>query len=131
MSERLAVLVNGEAVIEYDRSKTLTDKQQQYLDKMDQEMNSGISLAGMTIKQPDQIQRAKFVANALLQSIQNDDEPRIAATCSYLAVRLPELKQIRADMNQDNFHIDLVFDAEFKNQVRVSFDPSAGKGTFH
>jgi len=131
MSERLAVLVNGQAVIEYDRSKPLTDKQQQYLDKMDQEMNAGINLAGMAIEQPDQIQRAKFVANALLQSIQSDDEPRIAATCSYLAVRLPELKQIRADMNQDNFNIDLVFDEKFKNQVRVNFDPSAGKSTFH
>lgn len=131
MSETVAVLINGQAVIEYDRSKPLTDKQQTYLDKMDQQMDAGVTLAGETIVQPDQIQRAKFVANVLIQSIQSDDEPRIAATCSYLAERLPGLKQIRADLKQDSHTIDLIFDQEFRSQVRVDFDPLAGKTGFH
>lgn len=131
MSEKVAVLVNGQETIEFDREKPLTELQQQYLDKMDREMDQGIRLGGESIRQPDQIQRAKFVANALLESIQSDNEPRIAATCSYLAVRLPELKQIRADMKDDSFSIDLIFDREHQNQVRVAFDPAAGKSTFH
>lgn len=131
MSDKVAVLVNGQAMIEYDRNKPLGELQQQYLEKMDREMDQGIQWAGERIEQPDQVQRAKFVANALLESIQSDDEPRIAATCSYLATRLPELKQIRADLKQDSFSIDLVFDREYQNQVRVDFDPTAGKSGFH
>lgn len=131
MSDKVSVLVNGQAMIEYDRTKNLTDMQKRYLEKMDQEMDQGIEWAGERIEQPDQNQRAKFVANALLESIQADNEPRIAATCSYLAMRLPELKQIRADLKGDSFSIDLVFDQEHLNQVRVAFDPSAGKSSFH
>ncbi len=131
MSEKVAVLVNGQATIEFDRNKPLSEPQQRYLDKMDQEMDGGIELNGEQIGQPDQIQRAKFVANALLESIQADEEPRIAATCSWLAVRLPQLKQIRADLKQGSFSIDLVFDQAYHNQVRVDFDPSAGKSSFH
>ncbi len=131
MSETVAVLINGQVVIEYDRSKSLTDKQQAYLNRMDQQMNAGVTLAGETIIQPDQIQRAKFVANALVQSIQSEDEPRIAATCSYLAERLPGLKQIRVDLKQDSHSIDLIFDQEFRNQIRVDFDPLAGKTGYH
>lgn len=131
MSEMVAVLINGQAVIEYDRSKPLTDKQETYLDRMDQQMDAGVTLAGETIIQPNQIQRAKFVANTLVQSIQSNDEPRIAAACSYLAERLPGLKQIRADLKQDSYTIDLIFDREFRNQVQVDFDPLAGKTDFH
>ncbi|MDY6979467.1 MAG: hypothetical protein SV201_06265 [Pseudomonadota bacterium] len=131
MSEKVAVLVNGQETIEYDRNKALSDLQNQYLDKMDREMDQGIELAGQRIEQPDQTQRAKYVANALLESIQSDNEPRIAATCSYLAERLPELKQIRADLKGESFSIDLVFDRPHENQVRVDFDPGAGKHGFH
>jgi len=131
MSDKVAVLVNGQAEIEFDRNKPLTELQNTYLDKMDQEMDKGIHLSGEAIARPDQIQRAKFVANALLESIQSEDEPRIAATCSWLAVRLPELKQVRADLKEDSFSIDLVFDQEHKNQVRVDFDPSVSKTSFH
>ncbi|MFO8024895.1 hypothetical protein [Thiohalophilus sp.] len=131
MSEKVAVLVNGQETIEYDRNKALSELQNQYLDKMDQEMDQGIELSGEYVKQPDQTQRAKYVANALLESIQTDNEPRIAATCSYLAERLPELKQIRADLKGDSFSIDLVFDRLHENQVRVDFDPAAGQHGFH
>ncbi|TDY00977.1 hypothetical protein [Thiohalophilus thiocyanatoxydans] len=131
MSDKVAVMVNGQAEVEFDRNKPLTDLQKTYLDKMDQEMDKGIHLSGEAIAQPDQIQRAKFVANALLESIQSEDEPRIAATCSWLAVRLPELKQVRADLKDESFSIDLVFDQEHKNQVQVAFDPSASKSSFH
>lgn len=131
MSEKVAVLVNSQETIEYDRNKALSDLQKQYLDKMDREMDQGIELAGERIEQPDQTQRAKYVANALLESIQSDNEPRIAATCSYLAERLPELKQIRADLKGDSFSIDLVFDRPHEKQVRVDFDPGAGKHGFH
>ena len=124
MSDSMVVLLNGEAMFEYDRSIQLPEKQQQYLDRMDQKMDSGIQLGNETIANPDQQQRAQFVAFTLLNAIKNDDEAVIAAMNSYLAVRYPDLKQVKADMDNDNGKVmfDLIFDKEHKNQVKVSFN---------
>lgn len=124
MSDSMVVLLNGEAMFEYDRSIPLPEKQQQYLDRMDQQMDSGIQLGNETIANPDQQQRAQFVAFTLLNAIENDNEPVIAAMNSYLAVRYPDLKQIKADVDKDNGKVmfDLIFDQEHKNQVKVSFN---------
>ncbi|MDH5600300.1 MAG: hypothetical protein OEY78_03235 [Gammaproteobacteria bacterium] len=124
MSDSMVVLLNGEAMFEYDRSIQLPAKQQQYLDRMDQKMDGGIQLGNETIVNPDQQQRAQFVAFTLLNAIKNDDEPVIAAMNSYLAIRYPDLKQVKADIDQDNDKVmfDLVFDKEHKNQVKVSFN---------
>jgi len=124
MSDSMVVLLNGEAMFEYDRSIQLPEKQQQYLDRMDQQMDSGIQLGNETIANPDQQQRAQFVAFTLLNAIENDNEPVIAAMNSYLAVRYPDLKQVKADVDKDNGKVmfDLIFDKEHKNQVKVSFN---------
>ena len=124
MSDSMVVLLNGEAMFEYDRSIQLPEQQQQYLDRMDQQMDSGIQLGNETIASPDQQQRAQFVAFTLLNAIENDNEPVIAAMNSYLAVRYPDLKQVKADVDKDNGKVmfDLIFDKEHKNQVKVSFN---------
>jgi hypothetical protein len=124
MSDLMVVLVNGAAVIEYDRSKPLSGKQQEYLDLMDQKMDTGIKLGSETVVTPSQQQRAQYVAFTLLSGIQNDDEALIAAMSSYLADRFPELKQVRADMDDkgEKIMFDLIFDQEHKNQVKVSFN---------
>ncbi len=124
MSEKLVVLVNGEALFEYDRSVSLPQHQQQYLDRMDQQMDSGIMLGNEKIENPDQQQRAQFVAFTLLKAIEADDEASIAAMNAYLATRLPDLKQVKADIDQASKKVmfDLIFDQEHKNQVKVSFN---------
>lgn len=124
MSDSMVVLLNGEALFEYDRSIQLPQKQQEYLDRMDQQMDAGIQLGNETIVNPDQQQRAQFVAFTLLNAVKEDNEAVIAAMNSYLAVRYPDLKQIKADVDQssDKVMFDLVFDQEHKNQVKVSFN---------
>lgn len=124
MSDSMIVLVNGEALFEYDRTKPLSEKQQHYLDRMDQQMDEGIMLGQESIKKPDAQQRAQFVAFTLLTAIEQDNEASIAAMNSYLAVRFPDLKQIKADKDQDSQKVmfDLIFDQEHKNQVKVSFN---------
>ena len=44
-----------------------------------------------------------------------------AAMCSYLAIRLPELKQVRIEDDTDGISIELVFDEEYRKQVAVQF----------
>lgn len=124
MSDSMVVLVNGEALFEYDRTKPLAEKQRQYLERMDQQMDEGITLGAEKIVKPDQQQRAQFVAFTLLTAIEQDNEGVIAAMNSYLAVRYPDLKQVKVDKDQSSHKVmfDLIFDQEHKNQVKVSFN---------
>jgi len=121
MSNIMAVLLNGIAQLEYDREKLLPDHQSDYLDKMDAKMDEGILLGEQAIKQPDLNQRTRFAAANLAHAISTSDESTAAAMCSYLAIRLPELKQVRIDDSHGDIAIELVFDQDYKKQVAVEF----------
>ena len=58
----LVVVVNDQPYLEYDRNRQLDDKQRTGLDHMDRQMNRGIRLRGDWLENPDQVQRAQFVA---------------------------------------------------------------------
>lgn len=123
MSNMMAVLLNGIAQLEYDRDKPLPDHQAVYLEKMDTRMDAGILVGEETIEQPDVNLRAQFVAANLLHAIKSDDESMAAALCSYLANRLPDLKQVKFEDNEDDVSIELIFDAAYRKQVPVQFTP--------
>ena len=127
MSNMMVVHINGESKIEYDRDVSITDLQKKYLDKMDEQMDQGLKLADQFIEQPDPKQRAQFVAISLIEAILDDQESHIAATCSYLAIRMPDLKQVKCQIDNAGATIELIFDEVFempnKNQVKVSFSP--------
>lgn len=127
----LTVVVNGQAVIEYDRRKLLAPRQQLFLDRMDQDMDGGIGLDGNTGSSPDLLARARFVANSLLQALESENDSVAAASCAYLAMRLPELKQVRADSNDGQLHIDLVFDTPYVPVQTVQFIKPPGKNELH
>ena len=123
MSHIMAVVLNGMAELEYDREKPLPDYQVVYLDRMDTRMDAGIRIGATSIVNPDRNQRAQFVAANLLHAIKNNDEPLAAALCSYLAVRLPELKQVRIEEDPQEVSIELIFDEDYRKQVAVPFFP--------
>ena len=125
MSSKLVVVINGQAVIEYDRNKRLPGHQREFLDKMDVDMQQGIEINGEQIPDPDLKSRAKYVAIHLINAIVNDG--MIAAACAYLANRLPELKQIKVNEQNEAFSFDLVFDQEYNSAVNVQFDSSIKK----
>ena len=123
MSNIMAVMLNGIAQLEYDRDKLLPEHQAAYLDKMDAKMDDGIVLDEETITNPDQSQRTRFAAANLVHALKTDDESMAAAMCSYLAIRLPELKQVRIEDNGGEVTIELVYDEEYRKQVAVDFTP--------
>jgi len=127
----LTVVINGQAVIEYDRRKLLAPRQQSFLDHMDRDMDSGIGLDGHQQASPDLLARARFVANNLLQALEAENDSVAAATCAYLALRLPELKQVRADKKGGQMHIDLVFDRPYVPTQTVQFVQPHGKKELH
>ena len=123
MSNMLAVLLNGIAQLEYDRDKPLPDHQELYLDKMDIKMDEGIMIGDEMVSQPDTNQRLQFVASNLAHAIITDNENTTAAMCTYLAVREPELKQLKIDDRGDGISIELDFEEEYHNQKVVQFSP--------
>lgn len=124
MSDKLVILFNGQAVVEYDRSVRLPGHQREFLDKMDVDMDTGIELAGEAVATPDAVQRAKFVAMHLVQALIDEHDAMIAAGCAYLANRLPDLKQVKAVVQDADVMLDLVFDQTVDNQVVVQLDPT-------
>ncbi|MDH5436204.1 MAG: hypothetical protein OEX83_05535 [Gammaproteobacteria bacterium] len=123
MANIMAVLLNGIAQLEYDRDKPLADHHALYLDKMDEKMDEGITLGTEKVTTPDLDARAKFVAGNLAHAIKSNNESMAAALCSYLANRLPELKQVKMDDTQAEMAIEFIFDEEYRKQVQVKFSP--------
>lgn len=110
MGLKLTVYINNEATIEYDRNKPLPGKQRQYLDKMDADMDGGFMLGDEKIENPDDKDRAKYVAMTLIQCIEANSEQMIVATCAYLALRQSGLSEVRAVADGENMMMDLVYD---------------------
>ena len=121
MSNMMAVLINGIAQLEYDRDKALTDYQLTYLDEMDKKMDAGINIDGESIESPELNQRVQFITANMLSAIKSDNEGMTSAMCTYLATRLPDLKQIKIVEEGEDMTINMVFDEAYKGQTSVSF----------
>lgn len=121
MSNVMAVLLDGVAQLEYDREKLLPDHQAAYLDKMDEKMAQGIAIGDEEIKNPDINQRAQFVVANLLHALKTDNEQVAGAMCSYLALRLPDLKQVKINEQNGDVSIEFDYENEYSNQVAVEF----------
>lgn len=121
MSNIMAVFLNGIAQLEYDREKLLPDHQTAYLDKMDSRMETGIQIGEEVIKNPDLNQRAQFAATNMVHAIKSNDESTAAAMCSYLAIRLPRLKQVKIEEKDGIASIEFIYDEAYRKQVVVDF----------
>ena len=123
MHNIMAVLLNGVAQLEYDRDKLLPAHQAAYLDKMDEKMKDGILVGDETVSNPDLNQRTRFAAGNLVHALKAGDESMAAAMCSYLAIRLPELKQVLIEEHGEQVSIEFIFDKDYRKQVAVDFTP--------
>jgi hypothetical protein len=121
MNNVMAVFLNGIAQLEYDRERLLPDHQAAYLDKMDAKMDAGILVGNETVTDPDQNQRTQFAAANLAHALQAQDEAVAAAMCSYLAIRLPDLKQVKIEDENGEISIEFIFDEPYRKQVAVDF----------
>ena len=121
MNNVMAVFLNGLAQLEYDRDRLLPDHQAAYLDKMDAKMDAGILVGNKTVRDPDQNPRTQFAAANLAHALQAQDEAVAAAMCSYLAIRLPDLKQVKIEDEDGEISIEFIFDEPYRKQVAVDF----------
>ncbi|MFW2438692.1 MAG: hypothetical protein ACN4GR_04910 [Arenicellales bacterium] len=121
MSNVMGVLLDGVAQLEYDREKLLPDHQAAYLDKMDEKMAEGVTIGDEEVRNPDINQRAQFVVGNLVHALKTDNEQVAGAMCSYLALRMPDLKQIKITDNDGEVSIEFDYENDYSNQVAVEF----------
>ena len=123
MRYMLAILLNGIAELEYDREKPLDPNQATYIDDMDTKMDrSGVVLGEIKIPNPTDDEKYQFVASNLYYSIKADNEGMAAAMVTYLAVRNPDLKQVKFSDKDEEVAIELVYDEKYTKQVAVKFN---------
>ena len=85
-------------------------------------MDLGIELGEQRLANPDLGQRAQFVAANLLNALLENRESVAASLCSYLAMRLPDLQQVKfTEQKNGQFLIDLVFDEPYRREIPVQF----------
>jgi hypothetical protein len=129
MNTRLVVHKNGESQLEYDREIALPEHQQAYLDRMDEDMDKGISMGDTQLSNPDAQQKAQYVALILAQAVEEDNEATAAATMAYLATRLPDLKQVKLSEVNGQPGFEFIFDREFQSETPINFvSPADFKG---
>jgi hypothetical protein len=121
MTDSLVVVLDGVSQLEYRHGTVLAEQQIAYLDQLDQRMDGGIELGGLRIESPDILQRAQYVSLQMLQAVESGNESVAAATCTYLANRLPDLKQVRAITRGGQLTFDLVFDRAYAKEIKVEF----------
>jgi len=121
MSRLLGVLLNGVAQLEYDRDKPLSDYQSGYLDDMDRKMDGGIRIGDAQFENPDQGRRNQYIAANLLHAMRSGNESMCSALCSYLANRIPDMKQLRYTEDGGQVTIEMVFDEDYSKQIAVGF----------
>jgi hypothetical protein len=118
----LAIVVNDQLTLQFDRDKSLSELHQHYLDRLDAKFDQGIELQGEYLSSPDIVQRSKFMALTLMEGIMYQEDNKAAASMAWLATRLPDLKQLVAVVDEEGTQFELVFDREYQPQVVVKFD---------
>lgn len=117
MSDNLLhAVVNGTPVLEFDRGQPIPGHQRQYIDSMDVKMEAeGLMVNGQHIASPNAIQKAQYVANSMVNALFQENYSLAMAMCTYLAKKIPDLKQIKAEGDIDSdMSIELVFDRDYQ-----------------
>jgi len=104
----LSIFINDQVVYEYDRDTVIEKEKLEFLDKMDADMEKGITIQGELISSPDQQQRARFVVLNLIKALQQENNAIISASCAYLANRHPALLEVHANDHDSGINIKFV-----------------------
>lgn len=108
-SPLVTIVVNDQAVMQYDRRKQPSSEQFAYIDNMDKQMDQGIEIAGTFHKKPDPVVKSQLVAQHLLIALAAKNYSLAAAMCTWLSERMPELIKVQASGTVESMRVDLVF----------------------
>jgi len=116
---RLHILVNTLPVLVYDPGIPVPPEQENWLIRMDHDMDQGITTDSGFISTPSALERARLVANTLISALLEDNHKLAMAMCTWLGSRIPELQQVRArGQRGGRIDLELVFDRSFEQSRR-------------
>ena len=119
----LAIVINGEKIVEYQRDRALASKHAADLDNLDLKLAKGIELADSQISQPSFQDKSTFVAQLLVNALMHENDAHAAISCAWLATRCPDLKQVQAEQKEDRLTIRLIYDKEYVVASSLKFIP--------
>ena len=119
---KLAIVVNDQLTLQYNRAVELPDQQSNYLKKLDSKFDQGIELDSEQIDNPSLEQRARFMALSMMEGIMYQEDAKASASLAWLATRMPDLKQVVAKVGEQGTQFELVFDQEYQTQQEVKFN---------
>lgn len=118
---KLAVLVNDQLTLQYNREVLLPEQQAAYLNRLDNKFDQGIELDSEKIDDPTLEQRARFMALSMMEGIMYQEDSKASASLAWLATRMPDLKQVLAQVGDTGTQFELVFDKEYQPHQVVDF----------
>ena len=119
---KLAIVVNDQLTLQYNRAVELPDQQSNYLKKLDSKFDQGIELDSEQIDNPSLEQRARFMALSMMEGIMYQEDAKASASLAWLATRMPDLKQVVAKVGEQGTQFELVFDQEYQAHQEVNFN---------
>jgi hypothetical protein len=128
MSDKVGFLLGGQEVLTYDRSQILPDKQREYLNKIDAQMDHGFILSDKKIEHPNLQQKTQFVALNCVIALEKNDDNSAIMMFTYLVDRMPELKQAKAKTKVSKsghrqVGVEFVFDEIKSTGQKIEFRP--------
>ena len=117
----IKLVINNNEVLQYDQNINLPDNQHKYLQMMDKKMDQGIVLGDKSINQPDQLQKAQFVALNMLSELDKNNEQQAIAMFTYLVNQLKKLKQVKVMGEPGKYKVEFVFYKDLSNWDTIKF----------
>ncbi|RKZ96985.1 MAG: hypothetical protein DRQ43_03660, partial [Gammaproteobacteria bacterium] len=112
-------------VLTYDRSRALPDKQREYLNILDDQLEEGFILSDQQIDKPNLQQKTQFIALNLVNALTKEDDNTAIIMFTYLVNRMPELKQAKAKIKESDsgrqIGVEFVFDEVKSEGKKIEF----------
>lgn len=128
MSDKVGFILDGQEVLTYDRSQALPDKQREYLNVIDAQMDEGFVLSDKKVVNPNLQQKTQFAALNLVSALTKSDDQTAIIMFSYLVNRMPELKQAKAKTKTtkvgNQVGVEFVFDEIKPDGQKIEFKPN-------
>ena len=125
MSDKVGFLLDGQEVLTYDRSRALPDKQREYLNILDDQLEEGFILSDQQIDKPNLQQKTQFIALNLVNALTKEDDNTAIIMFTYLVNRMPELKQAKAKIKESDsgrqIGVEFVFDEVKSEGKKIEF----------
>lgn len=107
MADKLRIFVSGAETHVFDKREGLARMQFAYVQRMQEDMDRGITFNGERLHSPTQDQRTQYVIGQLLEALLINDSRGISMLCRYLAQHAPGLNALHVEEDGDEYSVEL------------------------